>query len=222
MKLIATLGRLFLGLFLFALGAVCTINAHLGLQPWDVLHQGLARTFHITIGMGNILVALLILIINRLLGEKIGFGTICNMLFIGIFMDVLMLNHLVPVYHMFVLRILMVLAGLAILSFGTYLYLSAGLGTGPRDGLMVVLARKTKRSVRLIRTLNEAVALIIGYFLGGSVGIGTLIMVSLVGIFVQFTFKICKFDVKNVHHTYIDRAKAKHALAVLFHSQNIS
>lgn len=218
MKLIATLGRLFLGLFLFALGAVLTINAHLGLQPWDVLHQGLARSFHITIGMGNILVALLILIVNRLLGEKIGFGTICNMLFIGIFMDVLMLNHLVPVYHMFVLRILMVLVGLAILSFGTYLYLSAGLGTGPRDGLMVVLARKTKRSVRLIRTLNEAVALIIGYFLGGSVGISTLIMVSLVGIFVQFTFKICKFDVKNVHHTYLDRVKAKHALAVLFHS----
>lgn len=216
MKLIIMLSKLFLGLFLFALGAVFAINAHLGLQPWDVLHQGLAKTLHITIGMGNILVALLILIINRLLGEKIGFGTVCNMLFIGIFMDVLMLNHLVPVYHLFVLRLLMVLAGLAILSFGTFLYLSAGLGTGPRDGLMVVIARKTKRSVRLIRTLNEAVALFIGYFLGGSVGIGTLIMVSLVGIFVQFTFRLCRFDVKNVHHAYLDRKRTKHVLSMLF------
>ncbi|WP_204988016.1 YczE/YyaS/YitT family protein [Sporolactobacillus pectinivorans] len=216
MKLIIMLSKLFLGLFLFALGAVFTINAHLGLQPWDVLHQGLAKTLHITIGMGNILVALLILIINRLLGEKIGFGTVCNMLFIGIFMDVLMLNHLVPVYHLFVLRLLMVLAGLAILSFGTFLYLSAGLGTGPRDGLMVVIARKTKRSVRLIRTMNEAVALFIGYFLGGSVGIGTLIMVSLVGIFVQFTFRLCRFDVKNVHHAYLDRKRTKHVLSMLF------
>lgn len=205
LKITMNLAKLFLGLFLFSLGAVCTINAHLGLQPWDVLHQGLSRTLHMTIGMANILVAFLIVIVNRIFGEKIGFGTLANMLFIGLFMDMLMLNHLVPEFQNLSARILMVLAGLVIISFGTYLYISAGFGAGPRDGLMVVLARKTKQSVRLIRTCNEGVALLLGWILGGSVGIGTVIMVSLIGIFVQATFKLCRFDVKTVHHIYLDR-----------------
>ncbi|MCQ2010757.1 MAG: hypothetical protein ABF629_07455 [Sporolactobacillus sp.] len=205
MKLIVNLIKLFAGLFLFALGAVCTINANLGLQPWDVLHQGLSRTFPITIGLANIFVAFIIVILNRILGEKIGFGTLANMLFIGLFMDMLMLGHLVPTASHFVEQLLMVLIGLAIISLGTYLYISAGFGAGPRDGLMVVVARKTHQSVRLIRTVNEGVALIIGWLLGGSVGIGTVVMVSLIGIFVQATFKLFRFDVKNVHHIYLDR-----------------
>lgn len=204
MKLVINLAKLFIGLFLFALGAVCTINANLGLQPWDVLHQGLSKTFPITIGLANILVALCIVILNRILGEKIGFGTLANMLFIGLFMDLLLLNHLVPIAHHFYAQLLMILSGLIIISLGTYLYISAGFGAGPRDGLMVVLARKTGQSVRLIRTVNEGAALLFGWLLGGSVGIGTVIMVSLIGIFVQATFKLCCFNVKTVHHVYLD------------------
>ncbi|MET1248629.1 hypothetical protein ABWW58_07570 [Sporolactobacillus sp. STCC-11] len=205
MKLMVNLAKLFIGLFLFALGAVCTINANLGLQPWDVLHQGLSRTFPITIGLANILVALCIVILNRIFGEKIGFGTLANMLFIGLFMDLLLLNHLVPIAHHFYAQLLMIFAGLIIISFGTYLYMSAGFGAGPRDGLMVVLARKTGQSVRVVRTVNEGAALVFGWLLGGSVGIGTVIMVSLIGIFVQGVFKICRFDAKNVRHVYLDR-----------------
>ncbi|MCO7125581.1 hypothetical protein NIE88_07330 [Sporolactobacillus shoreicorticis] len=96
----------------------------------------------------------------------------------------------------------MILAGLIIFSFGTYLYISARFGAGPRDGLMVVPARKTGQ---LVRTVNEGAAFVFGWLLGGSVGIGTVIMLLLIGVFAQSVFKLCRFDVKVVRHVYLDR-----------------
>jgi uncharacterized membrane protein YczE len=196
--------RLFVGLFLYAVGIVLTINANLGLGPWDVFHQGLSKTIGITMGQASITMGIIIVVINYFVGEKLGWGTLCNMLFIGIFMDFLMLNNLIPIFENKILQIIMMLAGMFVIGLASYFYIGAGLGSGPRDGLMVMLTKKTGRSVRFIRNCIEVAVLIIGYFLGGFVGVGTIIIALSIGYFVQFAFKLFKFDVKGVRHRYIE------------------
>ena len=196
--------RLFIGLFLYAVGIVFTINANLGLSPWDVFHQGVSKLTGITMGQASIIVGLMIVILDWVLGEKVGLGTIFNMLFIGIFMDLLMLNHLVPIFNNIILKVIMMFLGMFIIGIASYFYISAGLGSGPRDGLMVSLTKRTGKSVRFVRNCIEFTVLVVGYFLGGTVGFGTLIMVIGGGYFVQFAFKIFKFDVKKIQHKFID------------------
>lgn len=203
-KLLLTLGRLFLGLFLYAAGIVLTINANLGLSPWQVFHQGVSNHIGITMGQASIIVGFIFVILDWILGEKLGIGTICNMLFIGIFMDVLMLNNLIPVVNNIFAQFLMLALGMFVIGIGTYFYIGAGLGSGPRDGLMVALTKKFKKSVRFIRNSIELTVLVIGYILSGTVGVGTLIMVIGLGYFVQFAFTLFKFDVSKVKHTFID------------------
>ena len=203
-KSLLVLVRLFIGLFLYAVGIVFTINANLGLSPWDVFHQGVSKLSGITMGQASIMAGLLIVILDWVLGEKVGLGTICNMLFIGIFMDLLMLNNLVPIFNNIIARVIMMFLGMFIIGIASYFYIGAGLGSGPRDGLMVSLTKKTGKSVRFVRNCIELVVLVVGYFLGGTVGLGTLIMVIGGGYFVQFAFVIFKFDVKKVQHKFID------------------
>ncbi len=203
-KSVLALIRLFSGLFLYAVGIVFTINANLGLSPWDVFHQGIAKISGITMGQASIMAGLVIVILDWVLGEKVGIGTILNMLFIGIFMDLLMLNHLVPIFNNIIARVIMMLLGMFIIGIASYFYISAALGSGPRDGLMVSLTKRTAKSVRFIRNCIEFTVLVVGYFLGGTVGFGTLVMVIGGGYFVQFAFKIFKFDVRKVQHKFID------------------
>ncbi|HSH35569.1 hypothetical protein [Schnuerera sp.] len=203
-RIVRALLKLFAGYFVCAIGIVMTINANLGLAPWDVFHQGLSNLIGITIGRAHILAGISIIILNSIFGEKIGWGTIFNMIFIGIFIDFLMLNHLIPVFNNFIISLIMMLLGLLVLGFGCYLYISVGWGSGPRDGLMIALVKKTNKSVRFIKNTQEIIAVIIGYILGGYVGIGTLLMAILGGYATQFAFKIAKFDVSQVEHRFID------------------
>jgi uncharacterized membrane protein YczE len=196
--------KLFLGFFLFSTGIVMTINANLGLAPWDVFHQGLSNVLGITIGQASIGVGIIILALNWLLGERIGWGTIGNMLFIGLFLDLLLELNIIPVFENIVLRLAMMCAGMFVLGVATYLYLSSGLGSGPRDGLMVALTKKTKKSVGLVRNTIESFALVMGYALGGFVGIGTFIMALTTGYFVQLAFGLFKFDVSQIQHRFVD------------------
>ena len=197
-------GRLFLGLFLYAVGIVMTINAKLGLGPWDVFHQGLSLTIGITMGQASIAMGIIIVIINYFVGEKLGWGTLSNMLFIGIFMDILMLNNLIPIYKNILFQVMMMLGGMFVIGLASYFYIGAGLGAGPRDGLMVLLTKKTGKSVRFVRNCIEITVLIAGYFLGGFVGVGTIIIALGIGYFVQLVFKLFSFDVKAVKHRYVE------------------
>lgn len=203
MNIMNKLIRIFLGLLLFALGIVMTINANLGVAPWDVFHQGLSNTFGITMGTASIMVGFLVVLLDLILGQNIGWATVMNMLLIGTFMDILMLNNLVPSFDGFMANIIMLLLGVLIQGYGCWIYLSAGLGAGPRDGLMVVLTKKTGKSVRVVKSILEVFATLIGYILGGSLGLGTIIMAILGGQIFQFAFKTVKFDVKAVNHRFI-------------------
>lgn len=202
-KTVLTLVRLFVGLFVCAVGIVMTINANLGLAPWDVFHQGISNIFNITIGKANIIVGIAIVVLDVIIGEKLGWGTLCNMLFVGLFMDLLMLNNIIPIFDGVIPSLIMMLLGMFVLGFGCYLYIGAGLGAGPRDSLMVVLTKKTKKSVRFIKSSIEIVVLIIGFILGGKVGVGTVIMAIGGGYFTQLAFKIAKFDVSKVEQRLI-------------------
>ncbi|MGI6777713.1 MAG: YczE/YyaS/YitT family protein [Acetivibrionales bacterium] len=197
--------RLYFGIFLTSVGVVMTYNANLGLSPWDVFHQGISKITGITIGVATIIVGVVIVIINAFMRERLGWGTLINMVFVGVFIDLLMLNGLIPVFHSFVARLAMMLAGLFVIGVGSFFYIGSGLGAGPRDGLMVVLTQKTKKSVRLVRSTIETAALVIGFALGGTVGVGTVISALVIGFFVQLAFKIFKFDVSSVEHRYIDQ-----------------
>lgn len=180
-----------------------TINANLGLAPWDVLHEGLSKTFGTTIGMASIVLGLIIVILEIFLGENVGWATIMNMLLIGIFLDILMLNNLIPTFTGLIPNLLMIFLGLLIQGTGCWIYLSVGLGAGPRDGLMVILTKKTGKPVRVTKASAEVLATVIGYFLGGTIGIGTLIMALMGGYFFQLVFKFAKFDVNSVENRYI-------------------
>lgn len=196
--------RMSAGFFVFALGIVMTINANIGLAPWDVFHQGLSKVMGITFGQAGILVGAVIVVIDYAAGERIGWGTLGNMLMIGLFIDLIMLNGWVPEQQVFMWGIFQMMAGIFIIGIGSYLYISVGLGCGPRDGLMVALLKKTGRSVRLVRGIIESGALLCGWLLGGTVGLGTVIMALVAGPVIQWSFALLRFDVKAVEHEYMD------------------
>ncbi len=204
-KIIFGFARLMIGYSLFALGIVLTINAQQGLAPWGVFHQGLSLQLNITFGTAAQIVGVVIVILDFILGERVGWGTIGNVIFIGMFIDLFTSNNLVPVFENIYISFLMMFIGMFTISLAAYFYLSARLGAGPRDGLMIALTKRTNKPVGLVRSSIEIIVLTVGYFLGGSVGWGTLIMSFGLGFFFQTTFKMFKFDVKQVKHQYIDQ-----------------
>lgn len=192
--------RLVLGLILYALGIVMTINANLGLAPWDAFHTGLSNTFHISFGQISILVGLFILLITYQLNESIGLGTMLNIFAIGILIDLIFYFHLVPVLHNLFSGIVMLFLGMVTIALGSFCYIGSGFGTGPRDGLMVALTRVTKKPVGLIRGIIECTVLFLGFLLGAKIGLGTLFLAFGIGPIVQLIFKLLKFDVHKIHH----------------------
>lgn len=192
--------KLILGLFLFAVGTVITINANLGYSPWDVFHQGLGNIFGIKIGTANVIVGVSIVLIEMLRGIKPGIGTILNMLLIGVFMNIIMSIDIIPTFSNMYIRILTIPVGMLIIGLGSYFYIGAGFGAGPRDGLMLFLIQKTNKSIRFIRNSIEITVLIIGYILRGPVGVGTVIISLGLGYAVQFIFSIFNFDPNEVEH----------------------
>lgn len=195
--------KLMIGFVFCAVGIVLTINANLGLSPWDVLHEGISKTTGITMGNANILVSAIVLVLNVFLGERLGLGTLLNMVIIGRLIDIIMLNDLIHMANDFVSGILMLIIGMIILSIGCYLYIGVGLGSGARDGMMVALQKRSGRPIRVVRGSLEIGAVVIGFLLGGTIGIGTIITSIGLGYCMQFIFKIFNFNVVSVKHRYI-------------------
>lgn len=146
---------------------------------------------------------LIVVVITLLLKLEIGIGTILNMILIGFFIDLITYTELIPEAKNLFSGILMLIGSLLMRAIGSYLYIGCELGCGPRDGLMIALVKLTEKSVRIIRFYIELGALIVGWILGGTVGICTLITVIGLGYCVQLVFKIFKFDVSNLKHKSI-------------------
>lgn len=173
--------RLALGLVLYAVSIALLVCAELGNMPWDVLSQGVARRTGASFGTVTLVLSALVLACWIPLRQRPGFGTIANVLVIGVLVDpfLALLGGLadlpLPV------RVLVVVAGIALNALATALYVGAGLGPGPRDGLMTGLVARTGRSVALVRTSIEVVVVITGMLLGGRFGVGTVAYALLVG-----------------------------------------
>lgn len=192
--------HLTIGLMLYAVGIVFTINANMGLAPWDALHMGLTYITGISFGIISIIVGLLVLLFTYQLDESIGIGTLSNIIVIGVLIDLIFYLNLIPVSQHMLTGIPMLLIGMELIALGSYFYIGSAFGTGPRDGLMVALTRVTGRPVGLIRGLIEVTVLIAGYLLGAKIGLGTLIVGLGIGPIVQLTFKVLKFDVHTISH----------------------
>lgn len=171
--------QLFAGLLLYGFSMALLVQAGLGLDPWDVLHQGIAERTGLTIGTVVIMVGALVLLLWIPLRQKPGVGTVANVILIGLAADVSI--WLLPAPEPPAVRIAFVVAGVVLNAVATAAYIGARLGPGPRDGLMTGLVRRTGRSVRLVRTSIEVTVLATGWPLGGTVGVGTVAYALAIG-----------------------------------------
>lgn len=193
--------RLFCGLFCCALGISLSIQGNVGVTPWDVLHQGISAHTGLSYGVVSIAVGLTILCISAFMGEKVGAGTLCNIVGIGLMVDVIQAAAVIPQAQNLVIGCAMVALSLLVLATGTFLYIGAAMGSGPRDSMMTAFSKRLpKIPVGLIRGAIETVVLIGGFFLGGQVGAGTVIGVFGIGPAIQLVFGLAHFDVKSVRH----------------------
>lgn len=193
------IGLLLAGLLVSSVGITMMLQANVGLEPWSVLQQGIAQTCGITYGVSSILVGAAVILIAIACGERIGLGTVANIVLCGIFIDSLLALGWIPRMTGLASGVLMLLAGLELLALGTWLYMQSALGTGPRDALMVAMARKTGRSVGLCRAAVELVIIFVGWRLGGQVGLGTVISALGLGTLFNLNFALLRFDAAALH-----------------------
>ncbi len=171
--------QLLLGLLLYGASLALLLRAGLGLAPWDVLHQGLAELTGATVGSMVIVVSFVVLLAWVPLRQRPGVGTIANAILVGVSLDLTML--VLGDVQQWQWRVGLLVTGVLLNGLATALYIGAMLGPGPRDGLMTGLVRRTGRSVRLVRTSLEVGVLALGWLLGGTVGIGTLLYAVAIG-----------------------------------------
>lgn len=176
------------GLIGYGFSMAVMVRAGLGLDPWDVLHQGLAGRTGMTIGVASAVVGVAVLLAWIPLRNRPGIGTVANVIVIAITVDVGM--ALLPSPSNMAVRVAMMLAAVLLNAVSTVLYIGAGLGPGPRDGLMTGLVARTGLSVRLVRTSIEASVLAAGWLLGGTVGVGTVVYALGIGPMVQLILRI--------------------------------
>jgi uncharacterized membrane protein YczE len=170
--------QLYAGLLLYGFSSSLLVLAGLGLGPWDVLHQGLSRTLGLAIGTWSIIVGVAVLLLWIPLRQKPGIGTVSNVVIIGATMNVV-LGHVGPP-HAVGWRIVLLAAGVFLNGVATGAYIGAGLGPGPRDGVMTGIAARG-HSIRVVRTGLELTVLVTGWLLGGTVGVGTLAYALCIG-----------------------------------------
>jgi uncharacterized membrane protein YczE len=177
------LARLLLGLLLFGVGEGLLVAADLGVSPWTVLAQGVALHAPMSVGITTVVISVLLLLVWIPLRQRPGLGTVLNALLIGLFIDLTL--WLVPDELPLVVRALLVPTAILLVAVGSGFYLTTRLGPGPRDGLMTGLHRVTGLSLRLVRAGIEVSAVVLGFLLGGTVGVGTVAFALLVGPTVQ-------------------------------------
>ena len=175
--------QLFIGLLLYGASMALMLRAALGLDPWDVFHQGLAIQADLSIGKVVNLVGLAVLLLWIPLKQRPGIGTVANVILIGTAMDLTL--SVLPAIEGLALQVAALLFSVVANGIAGALYIGAGLGPGPRDGLMTGLARRTGWSLRLVRTGIELTVLGFGWLLGGTVGVGTLLYAFTIGPLVQ-------------------------------------
>lgn len=206
-EFVKRLPMLFVGYFLCSLGIVANLYANLGTSPWSLFHVGLTNITGLTLGQITQIVGLIIIIISWKSGNAPGFGTIANMIFIGFFIDLIIFARFIPFQTQLVWQIFQLILSILIIGLGALFYLRTQLGAGPRDGLMVVLTRILDKPVSYVRIPMDVLVSIMGYFLGGPLGLGTILTALSLGYSMQFFFKIGKFNSKSKQLSLLELIK---------------
>ncbi len=191
--------RLVMGLWLFAAGVVVGLRSRLGVGPWDVLHDGIRRVTPLSFGTATIVVGVVLLVAGALAGVRPGPGTLVNMILIGVFSDAMLATGIgadldargLPV------RLVAVVVGVGLVALGSALYIGAGLGSGPRDSLMLAVAARTGLRVGVVRAIIETTVLVAGVLLGGAAGIGTILFAFGIGPAVEVAFRLLRVEVPS-------------------------
>ena len=200
-KIISEWVRIAAGLLVFAFGVHLTIYANIGLAPWDCLGMGIAKNTPINYGIAMTCVAVTVLLIDILMKERIGFGTIIDALLTGNFVQ--MFNSLNPLAEneSTLLGIAVMLTGFVFMAIGMWIYMSSRQCCGPRDALLVALGKRMPRiPIGVVEILLWAVVLLIGFLLGGPVGIGTLISTFGAGLVMQLVYNVIRFEPRKLVH----------------------
>ena len=198
--------RIVLGLLVFSFGVHMTIYAHIGLAPWDCLGMGIAKHTPLNYGLSMTAMALIILCIDLLLKERIGFGTIIDALLTGNFVQ--MFNDLNPLAENrnVPIGILIMLGGFVFMALGMWIYMRGEQCCGPRDSLLVGLGKRVpKIPIGIVEVLLWAAVLLAGWLLGGPVGIGTLISTFGAGLVMQLVYNLLKFEPRLIRHSDVIR-----------------
>jgi uncharacterized membrane protein YczE len=188
--------RLLVGLWLFAAGVVLGLRSGLGVSPWDVLHDGIRQVTPLSFGVATVLVGVVLVAVALAAGIRPGPGTLANMVAIGLFADAMLATGIardldggpLPV------RLAAVVAGVGLVALGSALYIGAGLGSGPRDSLMLAVSTRTRVRVGMVRALIEAGVLAVGWLLGGAAGAGTLLYAFGIGPAVELAFRLLRVE----------------------------
>ena len=193
--------RIAAGLLVFAFGVHLTIYANIGLAPWDCLGMGIAKHTPLNYGLSMTAIAVAVLIVDLLLKERIGFGTVIDALLTGNFVQMFNDLNSLPSNGSLWLGIVIMLAGFVFMALGMWIYMLAGQCCGPRDSLLVGLGRRLPRfPIGLVEILLWAAVLLAGWLLGGPVGIGTLISTFGAGAVMQLVYHAVRFDPREVRH----------------------
>lgn len=204
------LPKMIFGLAIFALGVYLAVSANIGLAPWDTLSMGVSYRAPLSFGGASIAVSVLVVLIDLLLREKIGLGTILNAFLVGLFIDAYDRLGIIPEQSNVPLGIAIMVAGLFAMGLGQYFYMTAALGCGPRDTLLMGLGRRfPKIPIGAVNTAILAVVLVAGWLLGAPIGIGTVISTFGIGVAMQIVFRLLRFEPRGIaHEGLIETARA--------------
>jgi uncharacterized membrane protein YczE len=199
---IARLPRLITGLALAGIGVALMAHSGLGLGPWEVFHQGISRQTGIPLGTVSIILGAPILLAWWPLGQRPGPGTVLNICLVGLTTNIVL--GLLPPVTPPLSRVALLSAGVLSMGIGSGLYLAAGLGAGPRDGLMTGLHHRFGWSIARARTLLELTVLVVGFILGGTVGLGTLLFAGSIGLMVQLSLRLFDREGRVTRHRPVE------------------
>ena len=204
LRAIAQWGQIAAGLMVFAVGVHMTIFANIGLAPWDCLGMGIAKHTPLNYGLSMTALAVVILLIDLAMGEKIGFGTIIDALLTGNLVQLCNDLNPLPLNQSVPLGIVIMLAGFAFMAVGMMIYMRAAQGCGPRDSLLIGLGKRMWRApIGLVEILLWGVVLLAGWLLGGPVGIGTVISTFGAGLVMQLVYSALRFEPRRIRQRSI-------------------
>ena len=208
-NIILRLLRAAIGLILGGFATYMTIQANIGLAPWEAFNMGISNIAGISFGQGTVIVSLIIIVIDVLMQEHIGYGTILDAFIVGTSIDVFTYFNVLPKCAAVWSGIIYMLIGLTLLSIAIYFYMSASLGCGPRDMFMVAVGRRFRKvPIGAVNICIYAVVTVIAYVFKAPIGIGTIISVFGLGSILQLVFKLFKYEPRDtVHESVADTTK---------------